>query len=394
MPLGAENAATSSNPCEFSCIHRPLDHLFDECTDRQSVVRTDQSSHLLIPKSSLCSTIVLSDVHVYVAFESSLPYPTRNKSLPDIDDLSATRVFAYMEHYKTDLLWSLLSDSLLIAGSMVYIFVSVWKFLSQGSVETEGPVQNKLYTCILLDVAAPLVYLLNSIVDIIGATHVQQRQMDKRKLTQHWEDSAASYTATRHRNDPTEQSAFSQEDNPESCVRWHGITCRCVPLWCCQLRKHAAHRRTVWAALLFGIAVSLAVGAAVVRALSDLHPLIKAFSMDTKLDVISDCIYLVSAVVSLTGKRHRPWMAPGPMGWATSIWSDPERLQDWGDLLFFMGCVLDVVLADARLRDFFCLAALSSFLWSLDGCLYMHSDIVKATHLRTTQTNGMNVSIV
>jgi ABC-type multidrug transport system fused ATPase/permease subunit len=361
-----------------------------ECTDCQSVARTDKSHPLLLPNSSevsssLCSTVSLSDQHTCAASESSLPYPTRNKSLPDIDDLSATYVFAYTEHYKTNLFWSLLSDSFFIVGSMIYIYISMWNFLSQGSVETKGPLQNKVY--IILDVLAPLVYLLNCIVDIQCATRVQQRQMDKRKLTQYWEEIATNYTAIQ------QESTFSEEDNPESSFLCCGITCR-VTAWCYRLRKHAAHRRTVWAAFMFGIAVSLAASAAVVRALLDYHPLLKVGSIGTKLDIASDYIYLVSAIVSLTGKRNRPWMAPGPVALGTSMWKDPERSEDLGDALFFIGCVLDVVLDDARLADAYCLAALSSFLWFLDGCLYMHSDVVKAAHLQKTQTSGTNVSIV
>jgi hypothetical protein len=147
---------------------------------------------------------------------------------------------------------------------------------------------------------------------------------------------------------------------------------------------------------MFGIAVSLAVCAALVRALVHCHPQppVEGFSMDAKLDMVSNYICLVSAVVALTGKRNRPWMAAGPMVLGTSIWNDPERLEDLGDLLFFMGCVLDAILADARLTDVFGLAVLSSCLWFLDGCLYMHSDIVKAAHLLKTQTNGMHVAIV
>jgi endonuclease V-like protein UPF0215 family len=36
---------------------------------------------------------------------------------------------------------------------------------------------------------------------------------------------------------------------------------------------------------------------------------------------------------------------------------------------------------------------LSSFLWFLDGCLYMHSDVVKAAQLRKTQADGVDVTI-
>jgi ABC-type multidrug transport system fused ATPase/permease subunit len=395
MQLGAENAAATTTTsisiqCEFSGMQRPPDDnsLFGECADGQSAAPTQPTSQLWIPHgssgelSSLCSSAVApSNVHGYAtALESSRPYPTRNKSLPDIDDLSATHVFAYMEHYQTDLFWSLFSDSSFIAGSIVYIIVSMWNFVSQGSVQTQGPMPNKWY--VLLDVVAPLVYLLNSIVDIIGATHVQQRQTDKRKLTQYWEEMATSYTAIHQRG---------QENHSESS--W---TCRGVPCWCGKLRKHAAHRRTVGAALMFGIAVSLAVWAALIRASAVINGTlpIQGFSMDARLDMVSDYIWLVSAIVSLTGKRNRPWMAPGPVVLGTSIWNDPERLQDVGDLLFFMGCVLDAVLADARLTHVFCLAALSSVLWFLDGCLYLHSDIIKAAHLRQTQTNDMNVAIV
>jgi hypothetical protein len=397
--LAAENATSSSIRCDSS-FRQPLaatpNQLSEESSDRQPLARTSKSSTSFVPSgvsSSLYSAADVNETSAYAALEPSPPlYPTRNKALPDIDDLSVTQVFSYMGHYKTDLFWSFLSDSFFIAGSVAYIIISMWDFLSQGSVETEGPLRNKWY--ILLDVLAPLVYLLNSIVDIEWATHVHQRLMDKHKLTRHWEETAASYATLQQEVVQGEESslAANAEDNDGSSFLHCGIP-RGVPFWCRKLRKHAAHRRTVLAAFMFGIAASLAVIAAVVRTWLEYHPLVQAFSIDAKLDMVSDHVYLVSAVISLTGKRNRPWLSPGPMALGTRIWNDPERLEDLGDLLFFIGCVLDAALADARLTDLLYLAVLSSFLWFLDGCLYMHSDVVKAAQLRKTQAEGVDVTI-
>jgi ABC-type multidrug transport system fused ATPase/permease subunit len=399
--VAAENATSSSIRGDSSFRQPPLvDTPAEESFDRPSAARTSKSSTSLpklsgVSSSSLYSVADVNDASAYAAMEPSSPppwYPTRNKALPDIDDLSVTQVFSYMRHYKTDLFWSFLSDSFFIAGSIAYIVISMWDFLSQGSVETEGPLRNKWY--ILLDVLAPLVYLFNSIVDIEWATHVHQRLMDKHKLTRHWEETAASYATLQQHAAQAEESssATNAEDNEGSSFLNCGIPWG-VPLWCRRLRKHAAHRRTALAAFMFGIAASLAVIAAVVRTWLDYHPLVQTFSIDAKLDMVSDHIYLVSAVISLTGKRNRPWLAPGPMALGTNIWSDPERLEDLGDLLFFIGCVLDAALADARLTELLYLAVLSSFLWFLDGCLYMHSDVVKATQLQKTQAEGVDVTI-
>jgi hypothetical protein len=64
------------------------------------------------------------------------------------------------------------------------------------------------------------------------------------------------------------------------------------------------------------------------------------------LDVISAHVYIVSAVLSITGRRSRPWFAPSSLIYTTSsqqnqsppvagFWVDPEILEDLGDLLFF-----------------------------------------------------------
>ena len=82
----------------------------------------------------------------------------------------------------------------------------------------------------------------------------------------------------------------------------------------------------------------------------------------------------------MTGKRHRPWLAPSDPN--TILFNDSERLEDLGDLLFLMGSLVDATLSDLQLMHLVLLPILSSILWMVDGFLYMRSDIVKAHKLR------------
>lgn len=103
------------------------------------------------------------------------------------------------------------------------------------------------------------------------------------------------------------------------------------------------------------------------------------YSVDSILDTVSDHVYIVSAIFSMTGKRHRPWLTQSDPN--NSLNNDSDRLEDLGDLLFLMGSLVDATLSVFRLKHLLLLSIFSSVLWMVDGCLYMRSDIVKACKL-------------
>jgi hypothetical protein len=297
-----------------------------------------------------------------------------NLSLPDLDDMSMNYVVLYMEHYKVDLLWSFVSDSFFILGGVSYILLTGWDCVLKWRQDETTQKLNQLY--IALDVFAPTVYLVNSIVDIYWAEYIRLQLRDKRGLTKIWEDfrlqlRGISFSSTSVASDDDVDDAPSQQN---TCEWWYRI------------RKHAAHRRTLAAAFTFGIAASLGVMAAVLRnwfvpSIADaagLDPWV--YRIDGILDQWTDHVYIVSAIISMTGKRHRPWFAPSDPSF-TSWWSDSERLVDLGDLLFLIGSLMDASLSDFHLDHLVLFPVLSSLLWMIDGCLYMRSDFLKAAKL-------------
>jgi hypothetical protein len=116
------------------------------------------------------------------------------------------------------------------------------------------------------------------------------------------------------------------------------------------------------------------------------------------LDAIGIHVYFLSAIICLSGKRARPLVKtpaaptmPGPDGGTlVGLWSSPESLEDVGDVLFFVGSAVDVLLCyvtlDAEHQPAF--SMLSSFLWLLDALLYLRSDYVMSRTLKRDDAEG------
>jgi hypothetical protein len=297
--------------------------------------------------------------------------------------------FLYMEHYKVDLIWSMISDSFFILGGVSYIILSGWDYhIYKNNISNEGTVEydgvsdsnNKWY--IAVDLIAPTVYLVNSIIDIQWAEAVRQRLLNKQDMTKIWDEARLQLRGISFTSSSVSSTFdYSNEMDVQNCF---GCT------WCYRIRKYTAHRRTMMAAFSFGVAASLAVIAAILRnffvpnfqseygSIQTIGPWV--YSVDSILDALSDHVYIISAIFSMTGKRHRPWFAPSDP--STSLYIDSERLEDLGDLLFLIGSLVDATLSDLQLKHLVLLPILSSILWMVDGCLYMRSDIVKASKLR------------
>jgi hypothetical protein len=267
------------------------------------------------------------------------------RSLPDIDDNSMNHVFEYMESYEQDIAWSYLSDSLFITGGLLYVFISMWDVIRP----TEDD-RNYYY----LDVLAPTVYLLNSVIDVEWANRVRRRVRVKKDMTQSWEDW---------------RSGLALSMDPSA-----NLVAEPLP-WYHRIRKHAAHRRTILAALTFGIAAFFGVGSAMMCYRDDE---IGLWGCD-KLDAAADHIYVISAVITITGKRVRPWLVSAS---SVPIYNNPEMLEDLGDMLFFLGSMLDVILGDLNVDNVPIGCVVSSFLWLTDACFYLRSDVVMARRVK------------
>jgi hypothetical protein len=298
-------------------------------------------------------------------------------ALPDVDDVSMNYVFSYLELYKVGLCWSFLSDSLFIFGGLLYVILATWNH-RRYSEPTEEPFPNNYYT--VLQILAPAVYLLNSVIDINWAEAAQLRLRNKRGLMKLWNN-----TRLLELQEPSSNFEKDNETQLDCCLAWNKI------------RKHAAHRRTIAAALFFGMAATFAMIAAVLRNIFlpflDRNNLYGDGTMADSLDLplwgtdISSILeafsvgaYFISAAISMTGKRNRSWFAPhNPDG---GLFCESEILEDLGDLLFMIGSLTDVSLAVLRMQRFSLLSVASSVLWMVDGCLYMCSNIFKVVKLR------------
>jgi hypothetical protein len=266
------------------------------------------------------------------------------KSLPDIDDNSMNHVFEYMEHYEQDIFWSYLSDLFFISGGLIYVLLALWDFIWP-------PESTRSYYT--FDVLAPTVYLLNSVIDMEWASRIKRRDRVKKNMKEGWEDWRISTTSDVDRSTP-----IVEETLP----------------WYHRIRKHTAHRRSMLAALTFGIAALFGVASVLMGYRDGAVGILWC----NKLDSVADHAYLLSAIITMTGKRIRPWLQTS----SVHISNNPEMLEDFGDLLFLLGSLMDAMMGDANVDDVPIACVVSSFLWLADACFYLRSDVIRARQAR------------
>mmetsp|Transcript_28334 Transcript_28334/g.35034 ORF Transcript_28334/g.35034 Transcript_28334/m.35034 type:complete len:268 (+) Transcript_28334:107-910(+) len=131
-------------------------------------------------------------------------------------------------------------------------------------------------------------------------------------------------------------------------------------------RKYVAHRRDLYAAVIFAIAAFLAV----VDWYNDLNNL--SFFLRIPYGGLSVHLYLASSLIAITGEREKPrkylcW------GFNDSVW-----LEDMGNLFFLLGSLIDIILWDFHFDDDVPIwAFISAITWFTDALLYIRSDIVQ-----------------
>jgi hypothetical protein len=278
------------------------------------------------------------------------PLPQRNLGLPDIDDTSMIHVLTYVDFYQQDLAWSVLSDSFFLIGGILYITISLWDILG-----TKNTDKNHAYNVICA--LAPFVYVLNSLVDIQWASHMQQRHRIRRQMTKQWSESLVEFFS------PFSITETKQNDQES--------------LFFGRLRRHAAHRRSLWAALSFGVAALLGF-------------LSVLYSDNYEMNSASNHVYIVSAIIALSGKRNRPWLEVSALNignndqYSSAVSAflvSPGALEDVGDLMFLVGSIVDSVLVDFNF-DQDSLSLFSAILWFIDACFYLQADYVMFLHAK------------
>jgi len=278
------------------------------------------------------------------------------KALPDVDDVSMTNVTSYIEQYREDLYWSFLSDTFFIVGGISYVLLSI-----------PGLQYPPVYLSIL-EFVAPTVYLLNSYIDVKWAQSIRDRSRLKNEMTNTWDnwrllrDDAAGIQVLTCQDDTTSEPKESRNKT-----------------WYTRLRRHTAHRRTLLAAWTFGIAAFFAVLAVIMSYLT-IIPWVEFWSKS--LDALSIFSYIISALISVSGKRTRPWLNIG-QAQSGHLWLEqPETLEDLGDILFLIGSIVDGVLCFTETENSWPgWALISSILWFVDACLYLKADFVMARRM-------------
>ena len=308
------------------------------------------------------------------------------KALPDVDDVSMNQVTKYMDVYRQDVYWSFFSDSLFVAGGICYVILST---PSWNEVSANHPRWN-----VWLEYIAPTVYLLNSFVDVKWAQQVKKRTQLKNQMTDTWnywkilldkDDSDLLPSTSESSRHFLHEHGTTNEAGGNSNVTTNSSQ---SPPWYIRLRKHAAHRRTLLAAWTFGIAAFFSVLAVITAHASSSHPTFTtaAAVWGKVFDAISIHVYILSAVISVSGKRTRPWLCIDSTECGLTWLDNPETLEDLGDILFLLGSLVDGVLCDFTFDDNRPgWGITSSWLWLVDACLYLKADYIQASRMNENQ---------
>jgi hypothetical protein len=252
-----------------------------------------------------------------------------------------------------DTRWSLLSNVFFLAGGLCYVIATVWDIVLHGDTVSEN---NHIYNS--LWVLGPLVYLMNSCIDVAWALKLRKREQTRR----HLRDLLMQETFS------LEQSTMCSEEIQDAKC---GIMLR-LNRMLHRLRRHMGHRRELGAALTFGIAAAFGLIAALLPVDGRLNP--------DAIDAISIHMYVVSAAFAIC---RRPASSSGitettevSVG-AISYWDDADALESMGDVLFGVASIVDVVLCDFHFDDEVVIwPALSSILWLTDALLYLRADFI------------------
>lgn len=302
---------------------------------------------------------------------------SRSLSLPDLNDVSMNQLKTYLQYSTNDLYWSFWSDVLFIVGSIGYLILSI-----SSSEE------------VVLEWATPIIFVFNSMVDVAWAQSSRKRNKIKDRVTETWK-----FWQLLLDDSIDDNAALTSEEEEDDELQHDGSFFSRFLLLC----KHDAHRRTTLAAMLFGGASLCAVLAL---------PTTNDYTA-TMFDFLSVHLYILSAIVAISGERTRPWLSTttsvfyttttdqqqndGSTFSRTVIWH-PETLEDLGDLLFLVASVGDGILCDFHFDDdvpFW--KILSALLWLLDASLYLCADIIMAQwalHAKSDKRAGNGGTLV
>lgn len=241
---------------------------------------------------------------------------------------------------ENDWRWSVSSNAFFLVGGIGYVVMAIWDALRWDDEGFDG--SGTAYP--VFAVGTPLVYALNSAIDITWAQRIRERNRVKRQLRQQ--------RLEQDGEEPTvEQSVMASPKKKKKRGKLQ------------RFRKHAAHRRELMSAVCFVVASLAAVIDIFVGERTGMF-----FSLSVHA-------YVLSAVFAITGHRTRAW----------TCYLDPynvDSLEDLGDIFFLVGSFVDLILCDFHFDDD-CRywPIFSSVLWLADACFYLRSDYLTIAHV-------------
>ena len=298
----------------------------------------------------------------------------------DLDDASSdggsSISLIHIEDKSRDLAWSLLSNSLFLIGGTCYVILSAWDIIQPREATKHTFWQHVGY--VTISWIGPLVYLVNSVIDIYWAKDL--RRTEKRRKRQFGTSRKPPPTPTQQQNQSV-PAVVIEGDFKATLERRPSrvsVGTSFVREKIRSVRKYAAHRRGLLAAASFGLAAFFAVVDMGVQTFGNYdHWMMQ--STDTGLfDFLSIHWYVMSAFFAVCGQRTRPRICT----WC--FLTDPDNLEDLGDMFFLVGSLFDAVLCDMSFdnnSDGFW-DSVSSALWFFDACFYLRSDFCTAAVLK------------
>jgi hypothetical protein len=275
-----------------------------------------------------------------------------------LDEAVGMRTETSTDNNQNDSLLCVLSNVLFVLGGFFYIIATSVDY----AVYSKNTNQTELELISVLSVLGPLVYFLNSVVDVKWALLKTNR--DERAL--------AIETLT----------AYD-----------HGIIQNLLH----SLRKNGGSRRSLWAAATFGLGAVCGLIAALSSFLAadasiSEHESYLLYAIAYDLNFVSSHIYLLSAVFALwRSSSVNNDAAEGMMRNDNIPWhSNPHILFNFGDAIFGVAALIDVCLADVSFDDsYLSIPIVTSILWTADALLYMRGDLVRGNMRQIPTANNV-----
>jgi hypothetical protein len=288
----------------------------------------------------------------FSAMETDNPTQTADTSDDSSSTSSLEETLEDLNFNRHDLRVSIGSNSIFLLAGLFYLINACW------SLFPEDTQSSRAYTVIYA--IAPFTYLANSLLDIYLANRIRLRRKEQTK----------SYLQE------MDETIFG------GCHPSSSTHKRQRRSWKKRVRKHAAHRRDLYAALSFFLAAFVASFGIILEYRYQDQEEEELSKLLDWLDSISIHLYMLSAIFALIGSRLV--MVKGA---AFQIdLRRPDGLEDLGDIFFLLGSVVDVVLCDMHFDDgIVWWPILSSTLWCMDACFYLKSDWMTRELYKTGQ---------